>query len=244
MAKFFGVNIFDEPQEAVSIPHYRNTTLTKLDIERAKTHFAGYKRQIEALKKEVQEFEIKTDADAAELTKKANEAKQLAGRLDDERKDQIKEPDSFVRSLNSFVKSFRDILTEPKKKTGLVQIAEQKVSNFLFQKELERRKKEKEAQDAQKKLQAEMDAEAKEAGVTAPQLPPAVLPTKQEPIRTGAGSAHLQTEWVHELKNIAEVPHEYTMLDDKKVKAAIKAGIREIPGLEIKEVPKTQFRKA
>ena len=181
--------------------------------------------------------------DPAALTKNAAEAKSLADRLDSERKEHIKEPDTFVRGLNAFVKSFRDVLTNPKNKSGLVEIAKTKIGQYQYQKELERRKKEEAARKAQEKLQAEMNKEAKKAGVEAPELPPVVLPEKQEAIRTGSGSAHMQTEWVHELTDITKVPAEYLMVDDRKVKAAIKAGIRNISGLEIKEVPKVSLRK-
>lgn len=214
-----------------------------LDIEAAKTHFAGYKRRIEDLHKEVVAFEIKTDEDAAELTTKAGEAKKLADQLDTERKEKIKEPDSFVRSLNSFVKGFRDILTQPKAKTGIVEIAKAKIGLYQYEKELERRKQEEAARKARADLQKKMDEEAAAAGVQAPELPPVVLPEAKEAIRTGSGSAHMQTEWKHHLIDIEKVPSKYLVVDDRKVKLAIKAGIRQIPGLEIKEVPKIQLRK-
>lgn len=41
--------------------------------------------------------------------------------------------------------------------------------------------------------------------------------------------------WVYELYDIAQVPREYLMVDDKKVKAAIAAGERVIDGLIIKQ---------
>ena len=239
-------NIFGEPEKPVEVFRFKTTLKdlkSGLDIEKAKTHFAGYKRQIESLKKEVQEFEIKTDDDSKELTRISLDAQNLWQKIDDERKEKIKIPDKFVRSLNAFVKDFKDILSEPKKKTGLVQIAKQKIGQYQYQKELERRKKEEAARKAQERLQEEMNKEAQAAGVEAPELPPVVLPEKQEAIRTGSGSAHMQTEWVYELARIDFVPIEYLMVNDKAVKAAIKAGIRDIDGLIIKEVPKVSLRK-
>lgn len=39
--------------------------------------------------------------------------------------------------------------------------------------------------------------------------------------------------WVHEITNEADVPREYMMVDDAKIKAAIKEGMRSIPGVRI-----------
>jgi hypothetical protein len=41
--------------------------------------------------------------------------------------------------------------------------------------------------------------------------------------------------WVHEVEDINLVPREYLMIDDAKVKAAIKDGIRIIPGIKISQ---------
>ena len=252
MVSFFGKenkdyrNIFDDEAEQLEkgpITVEYPVKPTGLDIEKAKTHFIAYKREIDAMKKDVVEFQVDSDETAAEMTKKATAAKALHDQLEAERKEKIKEPDKFVRGLNAFVKGFRDALSSPKDKSGIVEIAKHKIGQYQFKVELERRKQEAAARQAQKKLQAEMNKEAEAAGVQAPELPPAVLPEKKQPIRTASGSAHMQTEWAYEILDNGKVPLQYLMVNDKAVKAAIKAGIREIPGLEIKEVPKVQFRR-
>jgi len=244
------MNLFDEnfnlddppePETYTEPPNVEVNPPAKIDwpsvLTTAKQKFnLLYKQKIESLRVTAKAFEIKSDADAGKLTAMAGEAAELTKQLEEKRKVTIKEPDSFVRSLNAFVKTFRDPLSD------VVKICKQKIGTYQFEKELERRKKEKKAQDEAAKLQAKMDAEAKAAGVEAPELPPVVMPEKTAPIRTESGSANFSTEWVHELEDITKVPWEYLLVNDAKVKLSIKAGIRDIPGLIIKEVPKIGIR--
>lgn len=244
-------NLFDDAFNLDPAPapvHFQDQAITKVkyDFEKAlseaKERFKAYQKKIEDMAAKVKAFKVNSDADAAELTKLAAEAAELAKTLEENRKEKIKDPDTYVRKLNAFVKSFRDILTEPKAKTGLVEIAKKKIGDYQFQKELQRRKAEKQAQDEAAKLQAKMDKEAAEAGVEAPQLPAMQMPQTTGPIRTESGSANFGTEWIYELEDITKVPADYLIVNDQKAKAAIKAGIREIPGLKIKEVPKVGIR--
>lgn len=211
-------------------------------LANAKQNFQGYKKRIEDMAFKVKSFKVNSDTSAAELTNLVGQAAELAKTLEEKRKQTIKEPDTYVRKLNAFVKTFREILTEPKRKTGIVELAKKKIGDYQFQKELERRKAEKAGQEEQAKLQAKMDAEAKAAGVEAPQMPAFQMPKSTGPIRTEAGSANFGTEWTYEVEDLDKVPVDFLMVDDKKAMAAIKAGIREIPGLIIKEVPKVRIR--
>ena len=48
--------------------------------------------------------------------------------------------------------------------------------------------------------------------------------------------------WNYEVQNLANVPREYLMLDDKKVSQAIRSGERSIPGLMIFQQQQTVYR--
>ena len=48
--------------------------------------------------------------------------------------------------------------------------------------------------------------------------------------------------WTFEVQNLANVPREYLMLDDKKVRQAIRSGERSIPGLMIFQQQQTVYR--
>jgi hypothetical protein len=58
-------------------------------------------------------------------------------------------------------------------------------------------------------------------------------------------NSSLREEWVFEVANLAEVPREWLMLDESKVRAAIRRKddpVRDIPGLTIKAVPQMRVR--
>jgi hypothetical protein len=56
------------------------------------------------------------------------------------------------------------------------------------------------------------------------------------PIRADDGSlATTRSSWVWEVVDVDQVPREYLSLDEVKVNAQVRAGIREIPGLRIFE---------
>ena len=48
--------------------------------------------------------------------------------------------------------------------------------------------------------------------------------------------------WTFEVQNLANVPHEYLMLDEQKVRQAIRSGERSIPGLMIFQKQQTVYR--
>lgn len=79
--------------------------------------------------------------------------------------------------------------------------------------------------EAQASVRADMST-AKIAGLAAP--------VAQFDMPTAAGVTS-RKNWVHEVYDEKLVPREYLCLDDKKIKAAIAAGERVIPGLMIKQ---------
>ena len=48
--------------------------------------------------------------------------------------------------------------------------------------------------------------------------------------------------WTFEVQNVDNVPREYLMLDEKKVRQAIRSGERHIPGLMIFQKQQTVYR--
>ena len=56
------------------------------------------------------------------------------------------------------------------------------------------------------------------------------------------GTAALAESWTYSVVDLAKVPRQLLMIDDAKVRAMVKAGIRKIEGLIIKNEPKTTIR--
>ena len=61
----------------------------------------------------------------------------------------------------------------------------------------------------------------------------AIMPTTK--ITASSGMSYEKESWVHEVVDELQVPMVYLSVDDKKIKAAIKAGIRDIPGIKIEK---------
>lgn len=82
----------------------------------------------------------------------------------------------------------------------------------------------------QRKLDEQKQA-AKEAEAISVQAP--ALPKKETVVRTAHGAAHTRKVWKFEVESTDEIPREYLMADEKKIRAAVKNGVRNIPGVKI-----------
>jgi hypothetical protein len=64
----------------------------------------------------------------------------------------------------------------------------------------------------------------------APVVLPPVVPTMT---KASLGSATVKKVWAFEITAPADVPREYLTVDEKKIREAVRAGVREIPGVRI-----------
>lgn len=61
--------------------------------------------------------------------------------------------------------------------------------------------------------------------------------------RTGEGAtASLQTHRTYQITNRMQIPMEYWILDEQKIAAAVRAGVKDIPGVEITETQEARVR--
>jgi hypothetical protein len=157
-----------------------------------------------------------------------------------------------VKTVNNFVKVFRDSLDEieQKLKAGLqsyitkVQM-EQRVSQELarieaakIQQQLNARAAALNAQreaDARKAAQNGEPAVPMEPEVTAPVVVAPVVPV-QKVFRSETGSSvYFRKYWVWDILDFSLIPGKYHIIDKVAVNQAVKSGIREIPGIRIYE---------
>jgi hypothetical protein len=117
----------------------------------------------------------------------------------------------------------------------------------------ERRRMEQEARDRVAAEQAALEAaeKAREAGAgdladdivaQVAAMPDPAIVEKVVPIRTGFTTAGVRKGWAFEVEDAAAVPAEYLTLNDKAINAAIKRGVRAIPGLRIFETTTAVIR--
>lgn len=207
-------------------------------LERAKQQFQKYEDEIQKWSLKATELEVEDDVTNATATEMTAQVAGLLKQLDDQRKEIIKTPDDYVRSVNSFVRGFKVKLE------SIVKDLKAKVGDYGYKLELKRREDERKMQKAAAKKQAKLDAEAKKMKVEPVQMPVMVAPKKPEPVRTESGTASTRYEWDCEVVDIALVPRAYLEFNKTPAMYAIKSGgLRDIPGLRIFEKPIVTIRR-
>ena len=196
-------------------------------VDKAKRSIQSMTLNIDSMVEIATSIVIKDDKSQLAANSLAAKAKTLNKDLEARRKEIIKPSQEFVKKVNNFAKIFTEKLklvwTEVDRKDLL----------YSNQVELERRKQEELIRKANEKLQKDLDKEAKESGVAAPQVQAKPLPKVDQTIRTEEGTSFWRDNWIGEITDPAQVPAEYCSPDQKKINAAVKQGVREIPGVLI-----------
>ena len=210
---------------------------SNLDPDRACTVLREkFYPSIEEMKEQADAHQVTDDGSYKNAIAMAGQAKELVKKLEKTRKEIISEPDSFVRQVNKFVKSFKDQLEQIE--TGL----KRKIEDHARRLEQERREQERKAREEAERVQAELNKKAEESGTDPVEVAPPVV-EQQKVTRADTGAAvHMRKEWTWEIKDISKVPAEYLEVKKTAVNQAVKAGIREIPGIKIYETEKAVLR--
>jgi len=174
-----------------------------------------------------------TNVTAVEM---AGQGKKLWKRIEEIRKRATAEPNDFIKAVNGLAKSYQTRFEQVE--NGL----KSKISQYQSRIELERRKAEELARKAALELQAKLDAEAKKAGVESVKIEAPVIPKQETVTRTQDGSSYQVKSWVFEVEDETRVPREYLVVDGKKLRDAVGAGVRQIPGVRIFEQTETRIR--
>jgi len=189
-------------------------------------------------------------ADDILQTKSADFVKQLNSHVkavEDSRKT-TKEPVlDLSRAVDAVFKAVSDPLADAKMavERSMTAYAQQKARE---QQEAARRAAEEAAQRAREAAElAALEAEmlGDEAPAETPIAPEIAIPSNAEASRITSDhgvTASLRGKWVYEVVNSADVPRHLLMINDAAVKAAIKAGERNVPGLRIFQETKIGIR--
>jgi hypothetical protein len=98
--------------------------------------------------------------------------------------------------------------------------------------EIESRRVAAEARDRAEKARREAE-EATQASIALASAP--AVSVEATSLSSKSGSAHARQRWVATIEDESRVPREYLMVDTKKINAAVKDGVREIPGVKIEQ---------
>jgi hypothetical protein len=178
-------------------------------------------------------------ADGIAITNDATdaEAKAALSVIAKKRKDLEELRKSFVGPLNDHVKTINTFFKE---RSGPLDTAERiikgKVSDY-FRAKAEAARKEQERQlKLASKRQETADAKAQANGeVAAPPVPVAIIQAPEKTTRTAAGSVTVRKVWKFIITDENVVPRDWCVPNEKAIGAAVKAGIRNIPGVQIYE---------
>jgi len=189
------------------------------------------------MKADAAKFDV-VDADTNDLAvTMMGQARRLSKAISDLKDKKLKRHNEFRTQLISFSKAFVVPLEDT------VRSLKSKTESFAYQAILRQRAREKAEREAAELRQRALDEEARIAGVETVHLPQ--IPVDQETkvqTRTETGSSlSIKLEWQGQIRNPDQVPRGYCTPDQKKINEAIAAGVREIPGVEIKEVPKSRL---
>lgn len=212
-------------EEAIKWTPKKHTALDP--VEKAKQNIQALTGEIDAMVDTAKAIIISDDKSQVQANSLAASAKKLNKDIEIRRKEIIKPSQDFVKKVNSFAKIFTEKL-----KLVWTEV-DRKDYTYHSQKELERRKQEELIRKANEKLQKDLDKEAKKSGVAAPQVQAKPLPKESQTIRTEQSTSFWRDNWIGEISDPAQVPAEYCSPDQKKINAAVKQGVREIPGVLI-----------
>jgi len=141
----------------------------------------------------------------------------------------------FVAPLNEQVKRINDLfkqITTPLEKAE----ATLKAKVLAYRQEQERKRQEEEealrrlAETQQRKMEK---LAAKNGMPIPPPIPMPVMPRQEKTINSGTTQLTARTVWDFEIVDESKVPREFLMVNEKALRAAIKTGVRNIPGVKI-----------
>ena len=227
----------EQPEDSPAFPVPVTPPPAVLSMTHPRAVLEPFRNQAKALAVEAKGIKVRDQESRVAATNLAANIKTIAKKVEDARKDYTAPVNAHVKSVNGLAGEISGPLDE-----GLRHLTGE-LNKYAAQVELERRMAEQEARRQAEAEQKRLDAEAKAAGVEAP-LVPEVLPAKPEKaaVRTEAGTSYQRKTWTFSVEKLEEVPREYMILNNGAVHAAIKNGVRAIPGLKIIETTNTVIR--
>lgn len=177
-----------------------------------------------------QTLEVKDEASAAEATSTLGFIAAAKKQLEEKRTFFVKPLNEQVKKINAMFKEYAAPLENADR------ILRGKVLRYQAEVRRKQQEEEERLRALAEKEQKRLEKQAEKKGLPAP--PPLVLPaTKAAPktIQTGLGTATTKTVWDFVIEDEAKIPREYLTVDTKKIRAVVKAGVREIPGVRIFE---------
>lgn len=148
--------------------------------------------------------------------------------FEEKRKSLVKPLQDHVSRINGMFREYTDPLERADKTLRGKLLAYRQEQQRIQREEEERLRK------LAEKEQKRLAKQAEKNGLPTP--PPIVVPmVEQVPksVQSGMAKTGFRTVWTFEVVDPAKVPDEYKVVDEKKIRAVVNAGIREISGVRI-----------
>lgn len=177
----------------------------------------------------VREIQVTDQESAAKIIDIAAGAKKAAKTIEAALKGIITEPESRIKECRGFAKLFID------KASDVELTAKGKVAAWQQQERIRREKEEREKREKAEALNKSLAEQAKDLGLEeVPRVEIPTAPTTPAVIRTeGGAKSSTAMVWTFEIKDSSKVPDEYKAVDERKIRDAIRVGVREISGVDI-----------
>jgi hypothetical protein len=190
--------------------------------------------EMKTVKARVDAYTITDEASAAAIIETRKQAKDIFKSVESAVTEKIGHIKKLVQDVNAVVKYYRDAID------AIVEAADGKIKVYQRQRQIEEaelRRKQQEIIDKENERLRKL-AEKKKVEPP-PMIPPApIIEEPKKTLATASGAkATVVDRWTFEVTNKEGVPEEYKMIDDKAVNAAIRQGVREIPGIRIYNDP-------
>ena len=173
-------------------------------------------------------IEVDSDAEEQMAIDSLADIKRFMKQVEEARKGQVDPFNKLVKRVNDIFRPIGDGLTKSES------IIKDKVKQWRIKKEeikqVEERKRQAEYAAKIAEEQAKTKLEKREAEIVLP--PPSIIQTQT---RGSSSTASNRKVWKYEILDETKIPREYLIIDESKIKAMIKAGVREIAGVKIFE---------
>jgi hypothetical protein len=224
---------FVEPE---SLPESLPSRADPYDLAPLRDRLAPYEQELAAMKARAETLKISDEQSAEEAAALGATCAKIEKAVEASRA-YFKQPAlEFGRNIDAFCRVYTEKAQAAKRTLS------SKLGAWQAQKKKEALEQLRKEQEAAVVLQKQIEDEAKEAGTDA--LVQLVIPraaSPQTPIRTEAGNATLVEKWVCTVLDPALVPREYCEVKQSLLNAAVRAGIRDIPGCRIELQANTRF---
>jgi hypothetical protein len=206
------------------------------DLAPVRAALKAYEAEVAGMKRTAEDHQVIDEEGNKTAIEMAAQAKRLARRIEEMRKEKIRPSQEYVKAVNNLAKVYADQLD------AVERVLKQKINAYLTKQKLDRLEAERRAQQETRRLQKRLDAEAAEKGLPQVQVPLPVLSQKLEPVRTEEGSATQTKAWTWRIVTPGVIPREYLVPDTVGINLAVRAGIRHIPGVEIYQEENVRIR--